>query len=78
MKQFKDNENEAQFIPLDVKNNIRRLSTEQGLYAQRVKPYLKDLEFIAENKNKNEAKLKFQGLSERSQRWFDLDLDWVK
>ena len=33
----------------------------------------KDLKFIADNKNKNEAKFKFQGLSVRSQHWFYLD-----
>ena len=27
---------------------------------------------------KNEAKFKFQGQSTRSQRWFDLDLDWIE
>ena len=39
---------------------------EQGLYAQFVKIRRKDLKFIAENKNKNEAKFKFQGQSTRS------------
>ena len=38
----------------------------------------KGSEFIAENKNKNEAKFKFQGQSARSQRWFDLDFDWIE
>ena len=37
MQQCKDNANEAQFIPLDVKNNIKRVVMEQGLYAQMVK-----------------------------------------
>ena len=36
------------------------------------------MKFIAENKNKNEAKFKLQGQSARSQRWFDLDFDWVE
>ena len=54
------------------------MATEQGLYAQVVQIRRKDLKFISANKNKNEAKLKFQGLSARSQRWFDLDLDWIK
>ena len=36
------------------------------------------MKFIAENKNKNEAKFKFQGQSARSQRWFDLDFDWIE
>ena len=30
------------------------------------------------NKNKNEAKLKFQGQSTKSQRWLDLDFDWIE
>ena len=33
---------------------------------------------FATDKNKNEAKFKFQGQSVRSQRWFDLDLDWIE
>ena len=51
---------------------------EQILYAQMVNLRQKDLKCIASNKNKNEAKFKFQGLSARSQRWFDLDFDWVE
>ena len=38
----------------------------------------KYLKFVATYKNKNEAKFKFQGQSVRSQRWFDLDLDWIE
>ena len=44
------------------------MAKEQGLYAQLVKLHQKDLKCIAANKNKNEAKLKFQGQSARSQR----------
>ena len=77
MKQCKDNANEAQFIPLEVKNNIKRMATEQGLYAQVVKLRQKYLKCIAANKNKNEAKFKFQGLSARSQRWFDIEFHWI-
>ena len=33
---------------------------------------------IAENRNKNESKLKFQGQPARSQRWFDMEFDWIK
>ena len=51
---------------------------EQGLYAQVVKLCRKDLKFIAANRNKIEAKFKFQGLSVISQRWFDLDFDWIE
>ena len=35
------------------------------------------MKFTEANKNKNEAKFKFQGQSEGSQRWFDLDFDWI-
>ena len=51
---------------------------EQGLYAQVVKLRQKDLKFIAANKKKNEVKLKFQGQSARSKRWFDLGFDWIE
>ena len=51
---------------------------EQVLYAQVVKLRQKDLKFIAENTNKNEAKFKFQGQSARSQRWFDIKFDWIE
>ena len=34
--------------------------------------------FITEDRNKNEAKFKFQGQSARSRRWFDLEFDWVE
>ena len=78
MQQCKDNANEAQFIPLDIKNNTKRMSTEQGLYAQVVKLHQKDLKFVAADKKKNEAKFKFQGLSARSQRWFDLNFGWIE
>ena len=37
------------------------MATEEGLYAQVVKLNRKALKFIAENRNKNEAKFKFQG-----------------
>ena len=51
------------------------MAVEQGLYAKVVKLSRKYFKFIAANKNKNEAKFKFQGRSARSKRWFDLDLD---
>ena len=50
---------------------------EKSLYAQVVKLRCKDLKFFASDKNKIEAKFKFQGQSARSQLWFDLDLNWV-
>ena len=33
---------------------------------------------LQQNKNKNEATFKFQGQSARSQRWFDLEFDWIE
>ena len=78
IKTCKDNENEDQFVPLDAKTNIKLLSTEKGLYAKVVILRRKDLKLIAVNKNKNKAKFKFQGQSARSQRWVDLDFDWIE
>ena len=54
------------------------MATEQILYAQIVILCQKDLIFIVANKNKIEAKFKFQGQYARSQRWFDLDFDWIE
>ena len=34
MQRCRDNTNEARFIPLEVKNNIKLMAMEQGLYAQ--------------------------------------------
>ena len=34
IKEFMDNSNEARDIPRDVKNNIKPMEMEQGLYAQ--------------------------------------------
>ena len=51
---------------------------EQGLYVQVVKLRQKYLKFMAANKNKNEAKFKFQGQSARSLRWFDLEFDCIE
>ena len=78
IKKCKNNANEAQFLPLEVKTNIKRMSAEQGLYAQVVMLFRKDLKSTEANKNKNESKFKFQGQSSRSQRWFDIDLDWIE
>ena len=38
----------------------------------------KYLKCFATDKNRNEAKFKFEGQSARSQRCFDLDLDWIE
>ena len=54
------------------------MEKEQSLYAQVVKLRRKDLKFVAADKNRNEAKFKFQGQSMRSQLWLDLDLNWVE
>ena len=54
------------------------MATEQGLYSQVVVFHRKDLTFTEANNNKNEAKFKFQGQSVISQRWFNLDLDWIE
>ena len=54
------------------------MAMEQGLYAQVIMLRREDLKFVATDKNKNEAKFKFQGQSARSQRWFNLDLGWME
>ena len=77
IEKCEDNANEAINIPIEVKNNIKRMAVEQVLYAQVLKLRQKDLKFIAANKNKNEAKFKFQGQYAKSQRWFDIDFDWI-
>ena len=51
---------------------------EQNFYAQVVKLCRKDLKFVGADKNKNEAKFKFQSQSARSKLWFDLHLDWIE
>ena len=78
IKQCKNNTNEAHNIPLKVKNYIKRMLVGKGLYAQVVILSRKGLRIIEENKNKNEAEFKFQGQSVRSQRWFDIDFDWIE
>ena len=54
------------------------MAMEQQLYAQVIMIRQKYLKFAATDRNKNEAKFKFQGQSARSQRWFDLDFDWIE
>ena len=56
MKKCKDNANYAQFIPVEIKNNINQTATGKGLYAQVIMLRQKDLKFVAADKNKNEAK----------------------
>ena len=73
-----NNTNEPHNTTTDVKNNLNRMVTEQGLYAQVVMVFHKDLKITKENININEDKFKFQGQSKRSQRWFDLDFNWIE
>ena len=51
---------------------------EQILFSQVIRIRRNDLKFVAIDKNKNEAKFKFQDQSARSQKWFDLDLDCIE
>ena len=53
MKKCKDIANGAQFIPLEMKNNIKRMAMEQRLYTQVIIIRRKYLKFVAEDKNKN-------------------------
>ena len=62
-KKCKNNVNEAQFVPLEIKNYIKQMGMEKVLYAQVVILCQKYLKPIKANKNKNEAKFKFQGQS---------------
>ena len=73
-----DNSNKASDIPRDVKNNIKQMSTEQGLYAKVIMLRREDLKFFATDKKKDESKFKFQGQSARSQQWFDIEFDWIE
>ena len=36
------------------------------------------MKFVTTDKNKNEAKFNFQGKYARSQRWFDIEFDWIE
>ena len=54
------------------------MAMEQRLYAQVIMIRRKYLKLVAADKNKNKAKFKFQGQSSISQRWFDLDFDWIE
>ena len=78
LQKCKDNSNEAQFLPLEVKNNINQMAMGKLLYAQVVVLCRNNLKFTEANKNRNKAKFKFQGQSARSQRWFDLYFGWIE
>ena len=54
------------------------MSMEQELYSQVVLLCRKYLKFGATDKNRNGAKLKFQGQSARSKPWLDLHIDWIE
>ena len=53
------------------------MTVEKGLYVQAIMLCREYLKFVATDKIKNEAKFQFQGQSTRSQRWFDIDFDWI-
>ena len=78
IKKWKNNANEARFLPLEVRNNIKRMTTEQGLHSKIVIIRRKDLKITEANRNRNKAKFKFQGQYEILQRWFDLDFDCIE
>ena len=59
MQQCKDDANEDQCIPFEIKNNIKRIKMKRGLYVKVVMFCQKYLIFTDSNKNKNEAKFKF-------------------
>ena len=52
----KDNSNEDRDIPRYVKNNIKRMTVEKGLYVQAIMLCREYLKFVATDKIKNEAK----------------------
>ena len=54
------------------------MAMEQGLYEQVFRLRRKNLMITEANNNKNEDKFKFQGQYERSQRWFNLDFDFIE
>ena len=54
------------------------MAMKQILDAKVVKLRRKELKCFATDKNKNDAKFKFQGQSARSQPWFNLELNWVE
>ena len=41
-------------------------------------PCRKDIITTKANKNKHEETFKIEGKSARSQRWFDIDFDWIE
>ena len=53
IKESMHNSNEAHDIPREIKNNIKRMAMEKGLYTQMVKLRRMDLKCFATDKNKN-------------------------
>ena len=60
IKECKDNSNEMHDIPCEVKNNLKRMAIEQGLYAQVVNIFRKDLDFVATDQKKIKLNLSFK------------------
>ena len=58
IKECMDNSNEPRDIPHGVKNNIKRMAMEQGLYAQVIMLRREDFKFVATDKIKNESTFK--------------------
>ena len=54
------------------------MAMEQESYAKVIMLHQEDFKFVAIDEIKHEAKFKFQGQYTRSQRWFDLDSDWIE
>ena len=54
------------------------MAREQELYAQVVRIPRNYLNIDKAIKNKNEVTFKFKGGSAKSQRWFDLDFDYIE
>ena len=78
IKHCKNNTNEDCNIPIEVKNNIKRMAMEQLFYAQVVMLCQNYLKITEANNNEIEAKFKFQGQSVRSRCLVDLDFGWIK
>ena len=51
IKKCKDNSNEAQFLPIEVKNNMKLMAMEKILYSEVIKLRQKDSKLIAANNN---------------------------
>ena len=63
-----------QNVPSDVKTVIR-MALGPGLYEQVVMIHRRNLDDIKKDKTKT---FNFQGRSERTKQWFDIDHEWLK